>query len=109
MTVTRLSDDERDSETLLEMAEIHYRDVLGEMEILIQCVRDRDDLPETETKRVLTAYRRAVQTLYDERKRVEDLRRKQRGIVGDYAIDFDAARTEIARRLDRLRATRGAG
>ncbi|MDJ0827681.1 MAG: hypothetical protein QNJ16_19500 [Rhodobacter sp.] len=39
-----------------------------------------------------------------ERNRVAEERKTQRGIVGDYAIDFDAARAEIGRRLDRLRA-----
>lgn len=34
---------------------------------------------------------------------------KQAGIVGSYAIDFDAARDRIRCRLDRLRACRGAG
>ena len=34
---------------------------------------------------------------------------KQAGIVGSYAIDFDAARDRVRCRLDRLRACRGAG
>ncbi len=48
---------------------------------------------------VLGAYQLAMK----ERNRVADERRKGSGIVGDYAIDFDAARDEIGRRLACLR------
>jgi hypothetical protein len=45
-------------------------------------------------------YKLAVQ----ERNRVAEERRRQSGVVGDYAVDFDAARVEIGRRLACLRA-----
>jgi len=38
-----------------------------------------------------------------ERNRVADERRKTAGVVGSYAVDFDAARAEIGRRLACLR------
>ncbi|OUS20839.1 hypothetical protein DI396_00970 [Litorivita pollutaquae] len=39
----------------------------------------------------------------------EERRRKEKGIVKDYALDFDEARHQIGCRLDRLRRTCGAG
>jgi hypothetical protein len=45
----------------------------------------------------------------DERARVEKLRKQIAGVVGDHALDFDAARTEIGRRLACLRDAGGGG
>lgn len=109
MTVIRLSDEERTAEAILARAEEHYIAVLEDLDAVRLYYKDRSELSEAELKRVLTEYRRATQTLFDERKRLEDFRKRQSGIVHDYAIDFDAARSEIGRRLDRLRAARDAG
>ena len=46
----------------------------------------------------------ATRQLMTEHARVEELQRKQIGIVHDFAIDFDAARDEIRLRLACLRA-----
>ncbi|MCT8160113.1 hypothetical protein [Pseudoruegeria sp. SHC-113] len=62
------------------------------------------DLAET-TKTVRDAGA-ALQIAFRERENVEKLRRKDAGIVHDFAVDFDAARDEIGRRLDCLRAAR---
>lgn len=45
----------------------------------------------------------AFEMVMDERTRVEKLRRQVTGAVGAQALDFDAARDEIGRRLARLR------
>jgi len=55
-------------------------------------------------KSALTEVLAAYQLAMKERNRVADERRKDSGIVGDYAVDFDAARDEIGRRLACLRA-----
>lgn len=49
----------------------------------------------------------ALQAALDERTRVERLRKTDAGIVHDYALDFDAARAEIGRRLACLRDAAG--
>ncbi len=109
MTVIRLSDPESEADRILAHAQAHYLEVLEDLEAVKLYLRDRDDLSEAEMKRVLGEYRRATQTLFDERKRIEDVRKKQKGIVHDYALDFDAIRDEIGRRLDRLRAEEDTG
>jgi hypothetical protein len=45
----------------------------------------------------------AFEMVMQERARLEKLRKDTAGAVGDRAIDFDAARLEIGRRLARLR------
>lgn len=51
----------------------------------------------------------AFQMVMDERARVEKLRKQTAGVVGDNALDFEAARTEIGRRLACLRDAGGGG
>lgn len=48
-------------------------------------------------------HREALKLVMTERANVEKLRKLEAGIVNDYALDFDAARDEIGRRLARLR------
>ena len=45
----------------------------------------------------------ALHLVMEERARVEKLRRQVGGVGPDHALDFDAARDEIGRRLARLR------
>lgn len=51
----------------------------------------------------------AFQMVMDERTRIEKLRKEVAGVVHDHALDFDAARDEIGRRLACLRDTAGGG
>ena len=62
-----------------------------------------------EAGRILKELKQALQTANQERERLESERKKQAGIVGEYAIDFDAARLEIGRRLACLRTAGGQG
>jgi hypothetical protein len=91
----------------LQEAEQHYADALNDLLALRQAFREAEAVPEAEMKRVIGSFARATQTLFDERKKVEELGKKERGASRDHAIDFDALRGEIGRRLDRLRAVSG--
>jgi len=51
----------------------------------------------------------AFQLVMDERTRIDKLRKQAAGVVHAHAIDFDAARVEIGRRLARLRDAGGGG
>ena len=62
-----------------------------------------------EAKRTVQEYRAWVLAAITERQKLESRRKDAAGIVHDYAIDFDAARTEIRGRLARLRAARDGG
>lgn len=62
-----------------------------------------------EANKLLGQLKQALQTALAERERLEQKARSDAGIVNDYAVDFDAARLEIGRRLACLRAAGGAG
>jgi hypothetical protein len=61
-----------------------------------------------EANRLLKELKSALQTALQERERLEQKARSDAGIVNDYAVDFDAARSEIGRRLACLRGAGGA-
>ncbi len=95
-------------------------DLLAETEELYReaaedLVRARRKLSEGRTEEVKAAVqavkdlKAALQLVMDERARIEKLRRTAGGIVHDYALDFDAARVEIGRRLARLRSAGSGG
>jgi hypothetical protein len=52
----------------------------------------------------LAEFRRATWTIFDERKRAHEARKRDSGIVYDYALDLEKSRSEIEQRLDRIRA-----
>ncbi|PTR19050.1 hypothetical protein C8J28_106198 [Cereibacter azotoformans] len=94
-------------------------DLLAETEELYReaaedLVRARRKLTEGRAEEVRAAVQAvkdlkvALQLVMDERARVERLRRTAGGIVHDYALDLEAARAEVGRRLARLRDA-GAG
>lgn len=104
MTVIKLSDQDGQAAAFLADAEAEYREALEEFRAMRREIGSGQRLPETELRKAASGLRAAIQTVLAERKRIEELRRKELGIVHGYAIDFDAARREIVRRLDRLRA-----
>lgn len=52
---------------------------------------------------------KAMNNLNDAEARLNAIRRKETGVVHDFAIDFDKARSEIRGRLDRIIDAQGAG
>lgn len=98
-----------DERCVLEMAEGQFVELLSALEEMKRQVRQGEPVPDSEVKQRVSAVQRAMDHVFTERKRLDEARRKRAGIVHDYAIDFDAARDEIGRRLDRLRAASGAG
>jgi hypothetical protein len=56
-----------------------------------------------EAQALMRDLRSMFQTFMDERTRVDKLRQQTAGVVRGHALDFDAARDEIGRRLARLR------
>ncbi len=77
--------------------------------VLDELERIQDDLEEDNNKRIPEAgkvsseARRAAIIVYEERLRLEKFRKKEAGSDNSYAIDLDAARAEIGRRLACLR------
>jgi ABC-type phosphate transport system auxiliary subunit len=93
---------------LLLEAENLYRDAATELFAAIRRVRQGDAEDAKATALAMRDLKSALQMSMDERTRIEKLRKQVAGIVHDHALDFDAARDEIGRRLARLRDA-GAG
>jgi hypothetical protein len=108
MALIRPFRDEGTATELLKVANEHYEDALEALQIVKLYLKEGTELSSAEIARTAADFRKATQTLFDERKRLEDQRRKEAGVVHDFGLDFDAARDEIGGRLDRLRAARGA-
>jgi hypothetical protein len=92
---------------LLTAVEDMCRDVLHEVAAALNDIRQGRL---NEAKNVGTAVRdlrAAFHLVAEERGKLEKLRKQELGIVHGYALDFDRARDEIARRLDRLGRARG--
>lgn len=109
MTSNEPLDDEGSPAKLLAEAEAHYEDALEAVRALKRRLSEGAEPSAAEISRIATDYRRATQTLFDERKRLDDQRKREAGVVHDYALDLDAARDEVGRELDRLRAAFGSG
>ncbi|MBC7144899.1 MAG: hypothetical protein H5U24_05775 [Thioclava marina] len=94
---------------LLEITETLYRDVAEELAQALQGVR-RGQISEAKAAvQAVKDLRTAFHLVMEERSRVEKLRRQLAGVAAgrDVALDFDAARAEIGRRLARLRNAGG--
>ena len=110
MTIIRVEGTGHDHDAcVLELAEHQFMELLIELGEMKGRVREGEAVPDSEVKKCVSAVQRAIDHVFSERKRLDEARRKRAGIVHDYAIDFDAARGEIGRRLDRLRAASAAG
>ena len=94
------------SEEILSIAEKHFDRMLRQVEELIATLEADGTAASKEAAARIRDLGKAQQTAFDERAKVEKLRKHTAGIVHDYALDFDAARLEIGRRIACLR---GAG
>ena len=100
---------EESSSKVLKEAEAHFDRAIAALGELLTRLEAGEIKSKTDTATTITDARRAMQTLFDERKKVEEQRRRSAGVVHDYALDFDAARDEIRGRLDRLRGSERSG
>lgn len=81
----------------------------GEMARRLESLLSGDGASAQDVARELGDLRKWAQLAYEERNRIEKLIRENTGDGGPHEIDFAAARAEVGRRLDRLRAASGAG
>ncbi len=108
MTLIVPEGDQASSEDILSGAEDVFRAAEKLIEARIEDLKIQPDSPEL--KRDIQRYRDTLQLFLKERQAVEDRKRKQSGIGGGgYALDLDAARAEVGRRLACLGDTRGTG
>ncbi|MCK4713340.1 MAG: hypothetical protein KAT26_10715 [Marinosulfonomonas sp.] len=109
MTMITPVGDNGKPEDILLIAEKHFGRMLRQAEEVIAKFEIENATAPKEAVIVIRDLSKALQTAFDERAKVEKLRKNRTGVVHDYALDFDAARDEIGRRMARLRAARSAG
>lgn len=104
MTLIKPIDDAVEQDESLAVAEDLFEEagiILGR---LLSKARLGDEEAAGKVKPATAELSRGYQMAVTERNRVAEERKKAAGVVGSYAIDFDAARAEIGRRLACLRA-----
>jgi hypothetical protein len=105
MTLTFTGDDPTAGVTLSQAMEL-YRDVANEVFAAIRRIKNGEWDPKGATH-VVKEMRAFFELVLEERSRVEKQRRADEGAVNGYALDFEAARDEIGRRLACLRDAGG--
>ncbi len=105
------SPNEKEAETgeMLRLAEKNLERVLRELDATIGDLEARGEGAQGRAKAVTTDVRKAIQTVFDERHRIEKLDEKNGDTGAGEGFDLDAARAEIGRRLARLRERSAAG
>lgn len=100
---TRISGEEIDaSAEVLGVREL-VNDIADELGATLRRLRAGEMGDAREMAKQIRDMRAAYQLAVEERARIAKLRKDDAGIVYDYALDFDAARDEICRRLACLR------
>ncbi|QDY68916.1 hypothetical protein [Qingshengfaniella alkalisoli] len=97
------------SDKLLSEAHGHFADAANALSVFIAALKAGDTTQAPEAMKLVKELKAALVPALMERERLEKTIREDAGVVNGYAIDFDAARHEIGRRLACLRAARGAG
>ncbi|WP_172326799.1 permease [Mangrovicoccus sp. HB161399] len=76
---------------------------------MIRKLEDGDCSDAAEAKKIVAALDAASDTALKARMKLDERNKQRAGIAHDFAIDFDAARSEIGRRLACLRRADGQG
>ena len=105
MTEMQSIEQDGSPQRILSVTEEHLQRSVDDLNGVIKAIKAGDISRSKEVTAIISLLGKALQSALDERTRVEKLRKQEAGVVNDYALDFDAARDEIGRRLARLRAT----
>lgn len=105
MKVTSSVGDEHGLENLVKIADQSVLRAIGAVNEAILGVQAGDPEAAKDIAKHMADLNKALNTSFDERKRLDEHKRKS-GELGGGEIDFDAAKSEILDRLARLRATR---
>jgi len=102
--------DERDAEAALRQAILSLRLALADFEGLIERIGQLDErVTDTQATKAIVRLRETFQSLTRERLKFETDVNGRTGAFGTAPLDLAAARTEVGRLLDCLRADRRAG
>ncbi len=94
---------------MIDEAMVLYENATGAFALALREAHGEDPRKLKEVSEYARELTRVLQIVLTERAKVDALRKKQEGIVHDFALDFDAARDEIGRRLACLRGAGSGG
>ena len=100
---------ERDSplRVTIHMVDLQLRIMKSELIEIQERLAEGDQSAIRDGARLLSDIRYWLKQAHDVESEIETQRKANAGIAHEYAIDFDAARSQVRCRLDRLRACRG--
>jgi hypothetical protein len=105
MTLITAKTQESETEELLSAITSVVRELRQELESLRERVQSEDRVETAGDKQTVKSALTLLTTCADVENRLAKCRETNAGIArGGYALDFDAARADIGRKLDRLRA-----
>ena len=87
------------ADALLLAARAHYAEISAALRDGLSALREGDDKQLTAFSQAVNAYWKAIQSSYEREVDLEKRNRERAGIARAYALDLDAARAEIGRRL----------
>ncbi|WP_127111742.1 hypothetical protein [Shimia sediminis] len=93
-----------------DVAEVRHqlKSLRGGLALLRDKLEQDEDIAGGPFGKVLMELRQLLRTTMETEQKLEERRKKKEGIVHDYRLDLEDARTSIGRRLDRLRAAEDA-
>ena len=109
MTLIRPEGDDGVADRILTVAREHFYETAREIDKYRKRLQADDKVPTSDLKKMKSELKAVAHLYYAEASRLADESRKKAGVVHQHAIDFDAARQEIRRRMACLRAARGSG
>ncbi|SEQ64576.1 hypothetical protein [Thalassovita taeanensis] len=92
----------------LNTVEAQLRDITSELSALQTRLREGDLGAVKDASKVSSELRQWLRIAFELEAGFEERKKRQSGVVRDYALDFEDARTKIGCRLDRLRKCGGA-
>ncbi|MEO0830516.1 MAG: hypothetical protein AAFY03_08650 [Pseudomonadota bacterium] len=96
------------SASALKHAERVYDGIRKDIMAIVEDLDGDPSQTPKELRSLLAELRKATLVILHEKQSLEKQRRATAGAVHDYALDLDAARVEVARRLARLSSVYGA-
>ena len=97
----RFTAEEPAAQSMIAQTQTLFATTASELDALIRRLQSGDW--DGKGASVASELRKALALFLEENNRIAKLSKERAGVVHDYALDFDAARTEIGRRLARLR------
>lgn len=94
---------EAEEDSCLAAAEDLFREAVAAMSALKRRLKAGELVPEKETKIAVSEVSKAIQLVLTERHKLAKHSTNNAGVAGGYAIDLEAARDEIRRRMACLR------